>query len=72
MSDVLYLKPAAGRRVRKPDGALLREAGERVERSSYWLRRLGDGDVEPTSADAITRAEAALAKAQKSGEETSK
>lgn len=43
--EQIKVKPAPDRRVRKPDGALLEEAGESVERSSYWMRRLRDGDV---------------------------
>lgn len=43
--DQIKVKPAPDRRVRKPDGALLDAAGETVERSSYWMRRLQAGDV---------------------------
>jgi hypothetical protein len=43
--EQIKVKPAPDRRVRKPDGVLLEEAGETVERSSYWMRRLRDGDV---------------------------
>lgn len=45
MSETKLLQPAPGRRVRKPDGALLATAGERVEVDTYWTRRLLDGDV---------------------------
>lgn len=45
MSKV-YLKPRKGLRVRRPDGRLLPEAGGHVQMSSYWRRRLRDGDVE--------------------------
>ncbi|CAM3169711.1 DUF2635 domain-containing protein [Moritella viscosa] len=38
-------------RVRKPDGSHLEPEGESVTRSSYWLRRLRDGDVELIVAD---------------------
>lgn len=43
--EQIKVKPAPDRRVRKPEGVLLEEAGETVERSSYWMRRLRDGDV---------------------------
>lgn len=45
MSD-LKIKPAPGRAVRDPRTMqLLSGSGERKPRSSYWLRRLADGDV---------------------------
>ncbi len=31
--------------VRKPDGRYLSETGEDVVRTSFWLRRIKDGDV---------------------------
>ncbi|MGL5666226.1 MAG: DUF2635 domain-containing protein [Shewanella sp.] len=36
-------KPAVP--VRKPNGEYLKAEGEKVERSSFWVRRLNDGDV---------------------------
>ncbi|MEJ6520647.1 DUF2635 domain-containing protein [Shewanella bicestrii] len=36
-------KPAVP--VRKPNGEYLKADGEKVERSSFWVRRLNDGDV---------------------------
>lgn len=42
------------RLVRKPVGTHLAQEGESVERDSYWLRRIADGDVEeatPPAAD---------------------
>lgn len=42
--DTIKIKPAPDRRVRRPDGSLL-EGEDTVERSSYWMRRLQDGDV---------------------------
>lgn len=39
------LKPANGIYLRKEDGSILAVAGETVIASSYWLRRLKDGDV---------------------------
>lgn len=44
--NTLHIKPAINRRVRKPDGTLLDDEGEVVERSSYWLRRVTAADVE--------------------------
>lgn len=37
--------PINGARVRKPDGQILKDEGETVERTSFWLRRQTDGDV---------------------------
>jgi hypothetical protein len=42
---MIDLRPVSGRRVRKPDGDLLAEAGETVTEDSFWRRRLRDGDV---------------------------
>lgn len=42
----LYLKPKEGLTLRKPDGSKLAAEGERVPRTSFWLKRLADGDVE--------------------------
>ncbi|WP_265436091.1 DUF2635 domain-containing protein [Aeromonas media] len=41
----LYLKPNKGLSIRKPDGSKLAAEGERVPRTSFWLKRLADGDV---------------------------
>lgn len=58
MSDRIFVKPAPGLTVRKPVGGYLAEAGEEVNRESYWLRRLADGDVleatPPAEADKAT------------------
>lgn len=43
----LYLKPKEGLTLRKPDGSKLAAEGERVPRTSFWLKRLSDGDVLP-------------------------
>ncbi len=45
MSERIFIQPAPGLTVRKPVGGYLAEAGEEVNRDSYWLRRLADGDV---------------------------
>ena len=42
-----FIKPAPGRKVRDPQsGEHLSEAGEEKPRTSYWLRRIKDGDVQ--------------------------
>lgn len=45
MSELKTLRPAAGKKVRRPDGKHLAESGEAVELNSYWRRRLDAGDV---------------------------
>jgi hypothetical protein len=45
MSKTQCLRPAAGVKVRRPDGKHLAEAGETVTMNSYWDRRLTAGDV---------------------------
>jgi|GEM_PF-890496 len=44
--------PIHGARVRKPDGQILKAEGEVVERDSFWLRRVADGDVRLDAAPA--------------------
>ncbi|MGU5685203.1 DUF2635 domain-containing protein [Aeromonas allosaccharophila] len=41
----IVVKPAKGLAVKKPDGSKLAAEGETVTRTSFWLRRLQDGDV---------------------------
>lgn len=41
----IIVKPKPGLTVRKPDGSKLQADGERVSRTSFWIRRLQDGDV---------------------------
>lgn len=41
----LHLKPAPGLVIKKPDGSKLAADGEKVPRTSFWLKRLADGDV---------------------------
>ena len=41
----MFIKPAAGLKVRVDAGRLLAEEGEEVVDSVYWQRRLRDGDV---------------------------
>lgn len=45
MTDRITIKPAVGRRVRHENGRLLADAGETVDRTAYWVRRLDDEDV---------------------------
>jgi len=59
-------QPEPRLKVRKPIGKHLADAGEWVDRDSYWLRRLADGDVEeatpPAEPSASTSAEGGRAK----------
>lgn len=41
----MFIKPAAGLKVRVDAGRLLADEGEEVVDSVYWQRRLRDGDV---------------------------
>jgi len=42
----MHVKPIAGRQVPDPEkGGILPSDGRVVELTSYWLRRLRDGDV---------------------------
>lgn len=41
----LNLKPAPGLVIKKPDGSKLAADGEMLPRTSFWLKRLADGDV---------------------------
>lgn len=46
-NEMITIKPAKeGVSVLKPDGTHLANDGETVKRSSYWVRRLLDKDVE--------------------------
>ena len=45
MSEQKHLRPAEGVKVRRPDGRHLAAEGETVTMTSYWQRRLADGDV---------------------------
>lgn len=44
-AETIFVKPAADRRVRHPDGRLLEDAGELVTHDAYWARRLLEEDV---------------------------
>ncbi|PSU49484.1 hypothetical protein C9J12_08325 [Photobacterium frigidiphilum] len=56
----VFIKPKKAEvPVRKPEGGFVDAAGEDVERSGYWLRRINDGDVvlvPEKEADAIKKA----------------
>lgn len=42
----IFIKPKGDMKVVKPETALhLKAEGEYVEQSTYWLRRISDGDV---------------------------
>ncbi|RJX32335.1 MAG: DUF2635 domain-containing protein [Oxalobacter sp.] len=45
MTDIIA-KPIKGKRVRMESGKILPLEGARVPRTSFWLRRANDGDVE--------------------------
>lgn len=47
MSEQIYVKPATGLKVRRPEKnhAHLPAEGDFVPKNAYWVRRLNDGDV---------------------------
>ncbi|PKF49255.1 DUF2635 domain-containing protein [Enterovibrio nigricans] len=49
--------------VRKSDGEFLDAQGEFVERSSFWVRRLNDGDVKELDGTALKKYQDELKKA---------
>lgn len=54
-----FLKPADGLKVRNPDrGGHLKPEGDWVQDSSFWRRRLRDGDVIETTPPAPSKAAA--------------
>lgn len=69
--NTVILKPAAGLRVRLPDGSgHLAATGEAVLMSTYWRRRIKDGDVEiihteATVTDATAESETKTTKVKK-------
>lgn len=46
MNKTIKLRPKKGLTVLKPNGEKLAVEGEKVERETYWIRRINDGDVE--------------------------
>lgn len=56
----MFIKPTTGRAVRDPvKGTLLPEEGAEVPESTFWTRRLRDGDVEKAE---LTKKSAASSK----------
>lgn len=45
----IHIKPAPGLKVRTQKGEFLPEEGDTVERDSFWVRRINDGDVVETT-----------------------
>lgn len=45
--EKMFVKPTPGFKVRRPENprAFLPDEGDWVERNSFWMRRLFDGDV---------------------------
>ena len=43
--DKLHVKPAEGRQVRREDGSIIPAEGAQVPNSTYYRRRLRDGDL---------------------------
>ena len=71
MIDRLFIKPAPGLSVRDPeapDRAPIPAHGKGVLRSTFWVRRLADGDVVETTEAAIAAATKKTAAAEKKDE----
>jgi hypothetical protein len=69
MPDPKRYRPAEGRRVLKPGGAPLADAGEPIALTPYWRRLLAAGDIEPVPSSkptSRTRAKPASAEGSKS------
>ena len=45
LGQPVTVKPTQGSYLRKPNGQVLSPDGETVTATSYWLRRLDDGDI---------------------------
>ena len=57
-SPLRFYRPAAGRLIRDPDDGLpLPAHGKGIAWSSFWQRRLDDGDREETTQKAVEAAE---------------
>lgn len=61
MSNQKILRPAEGVKVRHPDGRHLASDGETVTMTTYWQRRLADGDVVAVNAASPVQVSAKLA-----------
>lgn len=57
MSELRFLRPADGVKVRHPNGRHLSAEGEQVEITAYWRRRIAAGDVVEGKAPARAAAE---------------
>lgn len=58
MTEMIYLKPKEGLRVPQPLGKIpLPPHGRAVVFTTYWRRRLADGDVEKTTEEAVKAGE---------------
>lgn len=66
MTALRYFRPKAGLQVRDPDdgGKPLPAEGKGLTWSSYWQRRLDDGDIEETDLKTISAAQAKAAKGE--------
>ena len=63
----LFLKPKAGLKIPRPDtGRALAPEGEYVPKSTYWLRRIADGDVMEV-ADKVEKPKVDASKAKEGG-----
>ena len=60
-TDQRWIKPAGAQAIRHPGGKPLAQKGERVTWSTYWQRRLNDGDVVAADAPAGVGKAAAVA-----------
>jgi translation initiation factor IF-1 len=45
MDNKLHVKPAEGRQVRREDGTVIPAEGDRVPNTTYYRRRLREGDL---------------------------
>lgn len=66
----IFVKPKEGLKVLRPDnGRALDPAGEAVPKSTFWMRRIADGDVVEVAGKAEAKAEVkpAYGKKQKDG-----
>lgn len=64
-------RPVAGRRIHKPDGALLSDQGEPIKLTPYWRRLLRDCDIEVAPSTTSPRSRKSTAKAEKAAPEGS-
>lgn len=73
--DLVFVKPLGGAKIRKPDTKeYLKDEGEELERSSFWIRRQMAGEVSITKVafvteEAVTAAPKTKAAAKKKAKE---